>query len=311
MEQAIAYLKEKDNFIILTHRRPDGDTLGSGGALCAGLRMLGKTAWLWHNPDIGDRYLPYIEPFFVPDGYSGDSVVTVDTATTAMITKGWEGPVDLRIDHHPLPPGYARIEYSEPEAAACGEVILKILKTLGVAINKEIAALLYIALITDTGCFRYANTTAHTHLVASELTETGIDAYRIRSEMFTRSRQRLAAEAIVTAGMEFFADEKVVLTSLTLDNRGGAVGDDLENISGVPFSIRGIKVSILLREEPGCWRFSCRTANPYLANKICGILGGGGHDNAAGAEIKGVMTAQEARARALEVLWEAYPDLKS
>jgi phosphoesterase RecJ-like protein len=308
MNEVISFLDRHDDFLILTHQRPDGDTLGSAAALCAGLRSVGKTAYIWRNPEITKRYMPYTKPYFPPDGYLHSAAVSVDTATASQLGKTWNGKVHLRIDHHLGSDGYAETEYTDPSTAACGEVIMDLLKGYGIALTKEIASALYIAIITDTGGFRHANTTAKTHRMIAELIESGADAHKLNTDIFSKSSLRIAVEAAIAENAEYTADGSVALASLSLSEKGDATEDDLENIAGLLQNIEGVRIALLLREETDCWRVSCRTSEPYSANSICGVLGGGGHERAAGAEIKGC--GETARENALNALWKIYPELK-
>jgi phosphoesterase RecJ-like protein len=310
LDNIASFLKQHNNYLLLTHRRPDGDTLGSAAALCAGLRAMGKAAFVWRNPEITMRYLPFAEPYFAPEGFTYDTAVTVDTASPALIGEGWAGKVHLRIDHHPGETGYADVEITDPSAAACGEVVYDLLYALGVPLTQEIAVSLYIAIVTDTGCFRYSNTTAKTHRCIAALMETGIEVPALNSMIFSKSRLRLSVEAAISRRIEYHAGGQVAVASLSLLEKGDASEDDLENITGLVQSIVGVKVVLVLREYLSGWRVSCRTAKPYAANLVCGVLGGGGHARAAGADIKGAMTQESVRRLALEALWNIYPKLK-
>jgi phosphoesterase RecJ-like protein len=312
MNTVVDFLKQRDNYLILTHRHPDGDTLGSAAALCAGLRSLGKTVYLWRNPEITGRYLPFTRLYFAPDGYRHDTAVAVDIADPSLLGEGWDGPLHLRIDHHPDTASFAETEYNVPAAAACGEVIFDLLQPLGITITKEIATALYISVTTDTGGFRYANTTAKTHRLAALLIDTGIDPHSLETAMFSKTRSRMAVESILLSALEYRAGGMIALSALSWEERErtGAEEDDLVNIAGLVQGIEGVRIGLLLRGEPDGWRVSCRTEKPYTANKICGILGGGGHSRAAGAHIKARLTPQEARERVLNALWENHPELR-
>jgi phosphoesterase RecJ-like protein len=312
MNNVLTFLKQHDNFLILTHRHPDGDTLGSAVALCAGLRSLSKTAYLWRNPEVTKRYLPYTEPYYAPDGYAHDAAISVDIADVSLMGGGWEGPVHLCIDHHPNAGGFAEIEYTDPSAAACGEVIYEFLQALGVNITQEIAVPLYISVTTDTGGFRYANTTAKTHRLVAHLMEAGINSHVLETAMFAKTRSRMAVEGIIFTGLEFRANGMVSIGVLPFADRekANATEDDLVNIAGLVQGIEGVRIGLLLREETDGWRISCRTAEPYAANLICGVLGGGGHSRAAGAHIKERLSVQAVRERVLNALWENYPELR-
>ncbi len=313
METVITFLKQHDDFLLLTHRRPDGDALGSAAALCAGLRALGKTAHVWKNPEITARYLPYLQPYLAPDEIRVGTVVALDTAAVELLPESWSGVTDLRIDHHPGRAAFALNEYTDPSAAACGEVIYTVLNALGVTLTADIAALLYIAISTDTGCFRYSNTTAATHRITAALIDAGADANTLNTVFFTKTRGRMAAVTAVQSGLRFEAGGAAVIASLSLaeKNAANAAEDDLENVAGLVQGIEGVSVGFMLREEADGWRVSCRSAGEYEANKICQKLSdGGGHKYAAGARIKGSHSETEARAIALSALFETYPSLR-
>ena len=175
--ETAALLRTFDNVLILTHVRPDGDTVGCAAALCVGLRALGKTAYLLPNSELTDTTAPYFAPYAAPDNFKPEKVVSTDIATVGLFpenAKPYIGNIDLAIDHHPSFEFFGKENIVRPEAAACGELMYDILVTLG-PITPEIALPLYVAVSTDTGCFAYNNTSAQTHAVAAALIRTGID----------------------------------------------------------------------------------------------------------------------------------------
>ena len=153
-----AALRDRDAILILSHLRPDGDTLGSGAALCSALRRMGKTAYLFPNPETTARYLPYVAQFFAPANFVPACVVAVDIATPNLFPQGFSGAVDLCIDHHPSNALYAGDTLLHAEKSACGEAVLDVIELLTGSVTEQEANLLYIAVTTDTGCFQYANT---------------------------------------------------------------------------------------------------------------------------------------------------------
>ena len=161
-----AALRDRDAILILSHLRPDGDTLGSGAALCSALRRMGKTAYLFPNPETTARYLPYVAQFFAPADFVPACVVAVDIATPNLFPQGFSGAVDLCIDHHPSNALYAGDTLLHAEKSACGEAVLDVIELLTGSVTEQEANLLYIAVTTDTGCFQYANTNAATLRVA-------------------------------------------------------------------------------------------------------------------------------------------------
>lgn len=302
-KQAAALLGGWDNLLILTHRRPDGDTIGCAVGLCALLRQLGKTAWLLPNPDATALFTPYLEGYLAPSGFPYDKVVAVDVATPDLLTD--EGRaiadrrgVDLCIDHHPSNTGYARASCVEADKAACGEIVYKLVLELG-TLDTEIAKMLYVAISTDTGCFVYANVTANTHAVAAALMEQDIPYKEINKRHFrTKSRKRMKLETILLQGLEELEGGKVVIGALSLADmaRVDASEVDAEDIAAVLGQIEGVKASVTIRElKGGECKLSLRTDSAYLdACAVCAELGGGGHNAAAGATVKGDVPAARA-----------------
>ena len=219
--EAAELLKCQDNILILTHRRPDGDTVGCAVGLCAALRELGKTAWVLPNADTTSLLTPYLEGYLAPDGFAPDFVVSVDIASRGLFpdnAKCWlENGVDLAIDHHGSNEGFGRENCVDPGRAACGELIYDIVRQWG-PVSPTAALPLYLAVSTDTGCFVYSNTTAGTHRVAAGLLDTGIDYRSVNKRHFrTKSFKRLRLESMLTEGMDLFDNGTIAIAAVTLD----------------------------------------------------------------------------------------------
>ena len=303
--EAAALLRQQDNILILTHRRPDGDTTGSSAALCQALRQLGKTAYLLRNPDITALNDRYTAPYWAPEGFRPDFVVSVDIAARSLFFPAAEAYFDrigLAIDHHPSFEGFGAERCVDASRAACGEIVYEICRELG-EITQEVAMPLYAAVATDTGCFLYANTTANTHRVAAALLDTGINFYDVNKRHFrTKSRRRIALEAELLGNAEFFHGGRGVFLAVPLElmARIGAVEDDLEDISSLALSIEGVDCGAVLRElKTGEWKLSLRTGDNGRVNatRACMLMGGGGHAMAAGATVQG--TLEEVKALVL------------
>lgn len=185
-----AALCDRDAILILSHLRPDGDTLGSGAALCSALRRMGKTAYMFPNPETTARYLPYVAQFFAPADFVPACVVAVDIATPDLFPQGFSGAVDLCVDHHPSNLHYAGDTLLHAEKSACGEAVLELIELLTGSVTEQEANLLYIAVTTDTGCFQYANTNAATLRAAARLLELGADNRKVSMEFFRKISRR-------------------------------------------------------------------------------------------------------------------------
>lgn len=288
-------LRERDNILILTHRRPDGDTIGCAAGLCLALRRLGKCAFLLCNPETTENNLVYVRDLWAPEGFEPDFVVSVDIAARSLFFPAAEAYFDrvgLAVDHHPSFEGFGGAQCVDASRAACGEIVYEICRELG-EVTQEIALPLYAAVATDTGCFVYANTTANTHRVAAALMDTGIDAFSVNKRHFrTKSRRRIALEAALLGEMEFFQEGRGVFLTvpLSLMERLGATENDAEDLSALAGMIEGVDCGAVLRElRDGEWKLSLRTgANGRVnATEVCRLLGGGGHAMAAGATLEG------------------------
>ena len=287
------YLGGHDRFVLLTHRRPDGDTVGSAAALCRGLRAMGKTAHVLENPEVTPRYLPLLQGLTKARPEAGDTLVSVDVASANMLPdafRGLEGEIALRIDHHGTAEPFTAVELVDPASASCGEIVYDLLAVLGVPLDKVMAEALYTAVSTDTGCFRYANTTAHSLRTAAACAEAGGDLFAINQVLFdTNTFRKLKIQSWITEHTEFLAGGKIAVCALprAVEEEIGADEDDLDGISGFPRSIEGVKIAALLRELPnGAVKASLRAVPGYDAAAVCAKFGGGGHKGAAGCTLK-------------------------
>ncbi len=290
--ETAGFLKARDNFAIVTHRRPDGDTLGCAVLLCLGLRQLGKKAFVLRNPETTEKYQSLLSGLTKEAPTENDTLVAVDVASSNMLGDHFsplQNNILLRIDHHGSADSFTDFELVDPDAAACGEVIYDVLKEMGAVLDTPMATALYTAVSTDTGCFRYANTTANTLRVAADCTEAGADIFSMNQAYFeTNSLGRLRLQGWLTENALFLQDGKVVICALPLEKERelGLTEDDLENISGFPRSIAGVKIAATLRQEPGgLVKLSVRAVPGYDAAAICQNFGGGGHKGAAGASM--------------------------
>jgi len=304
------YLLKFDKFAIVTHRRPDGDTLGSAALLCRGLRQLGKTAHVLENPETTEKYAPLHEGLTKAWAEEGDTVVCVDVASPNMLGAHFaplQEKIQLRIDHHGSATPFAPFELVEPKTASCGEIVYGVLQVMGAKLDVPMAQALYTAISTDTGCFRYANTTAETLRVAADCKEAGADTFRLNQELFeTNSLARLRLQGWLVENALFLQGGKIAICALPLSKEQelGLTEDDMENISGFPRSIAGVKIAATLRQETAeTVKMSVRAVPGYDAAAICATFGGGGHKGAAGASMK--MTMDEA----VEAVKAAMPEI--
>jgi phosphoesterase RecJ-like protein len=302
-------LLEANRVLVCTHRNPDGDGLGSAIAAILGLESLGKKAaglcpgtMLAHFYDIPHARRLNSE---IPKGIDFDTTLILDCAELERVDDGFNpaGRI-INIDHHGSNPMFGDLNWVDPKAAAVGEMVDLLLEKMGAEISPDIAQALYMAIMTDTGSFRYANTRPETFEIASRLLAQGADpaaAARLYWENVTVESVRLRGEAL--SAMQLAAGGKVAWSRLTAEQyaaNGGMINEP-EGLSGALRGIRGVEVGALFTETPDkSVRISLRSHGKVDVSKIAAQFGGGGHPSAAGATIKD--TLENARANVLAAL---------
>ena len=299
------FLLTHDNYAILSHRRPDGDTLGSTAALCRILRNMGKTAHILDNAQASPFLNRCLLGLTKAAPEEADLLISVDVASPQMLPNEhlqYLERIALRIDHHASATSFTPMELVDATSAACGEIIYDLLMAMGAEMTKDIAWRLYIAISTDTGCFRYANTSANTYRVAAACAETGADLYPITQELFdTTSIPVLKLKNWVVDNARFLRGGQAAVCAISKAMESTVPAESMEGISGFLRSIEGVRISATLREtESGC-KVSVRAVPGLDAGAICSRFGGGGHKGAAGASLSMPMEdALEIVAAALE-----------
>ena len=293
IKTAADFLRENDDYLILMHASPDGDTLGSGSALCLALQKLGKRAKAVCPDEIPHRF-DYLFKSIEPMDFEHKNVVCVDIADTKLLAemKSTGDTAQLAIDHHSSHKDFAKNEYVEPESAACCELIYAVIKELGVTIDKDIASCLYTGIATDTGCFKFTNVTPRTHSIAAELIANGADFGAINYAMFVvKTQGRIKLEQETLKNMQFFADGKVAVITASLaliDSLPDIDTDDIGALANIPREIAGVEIGICVKEKKaGVFKASLRTSDNFDAAEIAQNFGGGGHARAAGCSFNG------------------------
>ncbi|MBO5421785.1 MAG: bifunctional oligoribonuclease/PAP phosphatase NrnA [Clostridia bacterium] len=299
LKTAAKFLENNDDFLILTHAHPDGDTLGCGFALCEALKSCGKNAIVRCGDTAPEKY-SYMGKLCEED-IEYENIIAVDVADAKLLGKEFEerfgGRVKLCIDHHGSNRLYAEQTLLDPSAAAACEIILEVIKELGVEVTKSIADCIFTGLSTDSGCFRYSNVTPRTLRMAAEMIESGADHSKINVIMFeTKTRTYVALERLALESMKMFLDDRCAFITITRDmfRESGSDESEVDAIAAIPRQIEGVSVGVTMREKPdGTFKVSMRTHEGVDASAICAMLGGGGHPRAAGCTVDG--DAQNAR----------------
>ena len=304
------FLREHNHYVILTHRRPDGDTLGSAAALCLGLRKMGKNAWVL-NPTEPLDHLDWLLADITKDfADNGDTIVAVDVAAPNMLPRDFADLAEkcqLRIDHHGSCTPFAKEELVDDQSASCAEIICDILTILGIEMDADIADALYVGVATDTGCFRYANTNAHAFLVASLCAQAGADVSGLNLELFeSHSLAKLRLHAWIAENVKIFGDGELAIVAIpkAVEERLGVTDAELGNLSSYARSIEGVCLAATLRQgKYGETKISIRAVPGWDAAAVCQRFGGGGHAGAAGATSR--LTLEETAKLLEEYMLEA------
>ena len=302
-EEVIERLEAPADTLILFHRGPDADAVGSAFAMKKVLSDLGSRAFCVCADEVPARLLfltdgeqESVLPEAIPEDFDVARIVSVDTASPSQLGALWElyeGQIDLMIDHHGMGEPYAD-HYIRPDAAATGELMFDLVKHLATAgrveITDALCTNLYAAISSDTGGFRFSNVTPDTHLRAAELIASGIDCAKINQKLFdTKTMEQLRAQAAGISNLRTFADGRIAVITFpyALKAALGLKDEHLESLVDVARSLMGTQIAISIRQPgtEGIFRASVRSSCDYDVSALCAVFGGGGHQKAAGCTI--------------------------
>ncbi|MCL1926039.1 MAG: bifunctional oligoribonuclease/PAP phosphatase NrnA [Syntrophorhabdaceae bacterium] len=293
-------LREYDRFLVSCHENPEGDAIGSELALALALRKMGKTVTIL-NADPVPRNLLFLSGtdtvVFAEDGSKYDVAVLVDcnsVGRTGKIAGELLKPrVRVIIDHHQTSEDLGPLALIDSDAAAAGLLVYKVLVALGVEIDRDIAKNVYTAILTDTGSFRYGNSSQEAFCVAGEMIRLGVNPWAVSEQVYeTQSYNRLRLLGRVLSSLETVLGGRVAaITTLRADlDEFEANKDDLEGFINYPRSILGTEVAVSFREEGGGEvRISFRSKGRIDVSGVAARFGGGGHRNAAGCTVSGAL----------------------
>ena len=304
-------INRANRIVILSHVRPDCDAIGSQLALLLSLQQLGKEVKAWNEDGLPEsyRFLEKSNLIQKPPGEPEefDLAIALDTASQQRLgttlhairrADQW-----INIDHHASNPGYGDLVYIDTVAPATGQIVYEFIRIEKLPFSRAAADALYAAISTDTGSFRYSNTTARTFEIAGELIRSGANAPTIANklyESYPKRRVQLLGQLLLQASFDL--DDRVASMSLTneLKERLQIQPDDIDGLIDYVRAVDTVVVAVFFEElADGKIRLSMRSKDDRVdVNKICGEFGGGGHPRAAGARIRGNM--EEVRSKVLK-----------
>ena len=295
----IAALRESSDILITVHKSPDGDALGSQLALMLALEKLGKTV-VAHNldpvPEIY-RFLPHAGRIMsgpvVQGAYDAIVVLDADPPRSGLFSGGsWPAHRFINIDHHTTNPRQWPLTWLDPDATATGEMVYRLIKRIGVPLDRDMALCLYTAIFTDTGSFRYSNTTAESLRIAAALIEAGADPWVVTENVYESfAYRRIKLLGHVLAGLERSHDGRIAWVLITdeLYRQTGTTAEDTDNFVNFVRSVKGVEVAVLFRQtRTAQYKISLRSKGRVDLSGLATSLGGGGHRNAAGGVVDGL-----------------------
>ncbi|PWK12666.1 DHH family phosphoesterase [Tumebacillus permanentifrigoris] len=308
---AAQFFREHDDFLLLVHEKPDGDALGSVLGAAHLLTKLGKTFTLVNDDPIPDKFLflPMADSFKLPEDVQTKyrSVISFDCGDRPRL--GLSGSLIatdaalLNIDHHKTNDFFGTENLVDLTAAATCQIVYKISRELGLELSLDAATCLYTGLVTDTGGFRYSNTSEEVMLIAASLLKLGVQPYNVIDkvmETMTWAQVLLIRAALENLGRS--EDGKYAWLCVTRQMIEDAKGcdEDVEGLVNYPRNVEGVEVGILFREAtPGKVKVSFRSKYIIDVGALAQELGGGGHARASGCTVSGTMEEVKERVFAL------------
>ncbi|HEY8549768.1 MAG TPA: bifunctional oligoribonuclease/PAP phosphatase NrnA [Vicinamibacterales bacterium] len=303
----------RQRFLLTSHARPDGDSIGSQLALAAALRHLGKDVRIVNRdaPPASFASLPGIEAIELADrtDAEADALIVLECSDLSRPgVAGLEHYFTINVDHHPGNAMYGAVNWFDGSAAACGEQVADIVDALGVPWSLEIATHIYLAILTDTGSFRHSHITARTFEICRRTAEAGVDPAAMARLVFEQSSLgKLRLIGAVLDRMTVAADGRLAILWLDpeLLQKTGAAAEDTDGLINMPLMASAIRsVALIRREGDGQVRVSLRSKGAIDVRKVAATFGGGGHVNAAGFTVVGE-SEPAVRSRLIDRLTEA------
>ena len=291
-------IRSRQRFVLSSHSRPDGDSIGSQLAMIYALRALGKEA-VAVNADPAPAPLmafPGVPEIRIASAVDGDFDAAIimecgDLARTGV--SGLDRFFTINIDHHPGNTGYGQINWFDASAAACGELVFDLVKALGVPLSVGIATHIYLAILTDTGSFHYSSISPRTFDICRECLEAGVDPVLVARNVYDSNNMgRLKLFGAVLSAMQIDPTGRIAIVYLDheMARAAGGTYEDTEGLINLPLTVKEIQAVVFFKQNEGDeYRVSMRSKGLIDVGAIAKEFGGGGHKNAAGCTVTGAI----------------------
>ncbi len=296
LDRVVEAIQARRRFLISSHSRPDGDSIGSSMAMAHALRAIGKEADVVHaDPPPGPlRQFPGVADIRIAPRVDGDYDAAIimecgDLARTGVA--GLDRYFIINIDHHPGNTGYGDVRWFDPTAAACGEMVFDAVKALGAPITIEVATHVYLAILTDTGSFHYSSISPRTFEICKETLEAGVDPVAVARDVYDSNNMgRLKLFGSVLGSMQLDPTGRIAIVYLDheMARAAGGTYEDTEGLINLPLTVKEIRAVVFFKQIEGDqYRVSMRSKDDIDVGAIAKEFHGGGHKNAAGCTVSG------------------------
>jgi len=291
-------IRSRQRFVLSSHSRPDGDSIGSQLAMAYALVALGKDAVavnadpapgpLMQFPGVPDiKIAPRVDGAF-------DAALIMECGDLGRTgVDGLDQYFVINIDHHPGNTGYGRINWFDPSAAACGEMVFDLVRALGVPLTPEIATHVYLAILTDTGSFHYSSISPRTFDICRECMQAGVDPVRVARNVYDSNNMgRLKLFGAVLSAMQIDATGRIAIVYVDheMARAAGGTYEDTEGLINLPLTVKEIQAVVFFKQIEGDeYRVSMRSKGDIDIGAVAKEFGGGGHKNAAGCTVRGAI----------------------
>ncbi len=296
VRRIVAAIQSKQRFVLSSHARPDGDSIGSQLALAYALRAIGKDVTIV-NADAAPGPLqafPGVATIAVASSVAGDfdaAIIMECGDLTRPGVLGLDRYFVINIDHHQGNTGYGQIAWLDPSAAACAEMIFDVIVALGVPLSREIATHIYLAILTDTGSFHYSGMSPKTFDICRQAMEAGVDPVMVSRMVYdSNTIGRLKLFGSVLNAMRLDTSGQIAVLSVdrqTVQAVGGTY-EDTEGLVNMPLTVKEVLAVVFFKQQDGDeYRVSIRSKGDIDISVVAKEFGGGGHKNAAGCTVRG------------------------
>jgi phosphoesterase RecJ-like protein len=298
LQQIVDAIRVRRRFVVCSHARPDGDSIGSELAMAYALRALGKTVRVVNSDPAPApiQAFPGVPDIEIADRVDGEFDAAIVMECSDLSRTGVEG-LDrfflINIDHHPGNKGYGDIRWFDDSAAACGEMVFALIRALDVPLSVEIATHIYLAILTDTGSFHYSSISPHTFDICRQAVEAGVDPVLVARNVYDSSNMgRLRLFGSVLRAMQLDRSGRIAIVYLDHEmvREAGGTYEDTEGLVNLPLTVKEIQAVVFFRQLEGEeYRVSLRSKGDVDIGSVAKAFGGGGHRNAAGCTVTGAI----------------------